>query len=162
MPDDVPEGSARSSATAERIGELAADRDLTVACAESLTSGALAARLGAAPGSAGWFRGGIVAYSRAVKHSLLRVPEGPVVCESAARAMAESTVDLLGADVAVAVTGAGGPDSQDGQEPGTVWFGVAGRGPTHAEEKFFPGEPEEVLAETVFHALTLLAERVGR
>ncbi|OOL26911.1 competence protein, partial [Rhodococcus rhodochrous] len=38
MPDDVPEGSARSSATAERIGELAADRDLTVACAESLTS----------------------------------------------------------------------------------------------------------------------------
>lgn len=45
MPDDVPEGSARSSATAERIGELAADRDLTVACAESLTSGALAARL---------------------------------------------------------------------------------------------------------------------
>ena len=60
-----------------------------------------------ASGASEWFRGGIVAYSRAVKHDLLDVPRGPVVSEAAAVAMAGGACRLLGADVAIAVTGSG-------------------------------------------------------
>ncbi len=159
MADDVTQGSKRSQQLGSEFAALAAERGLSVACAESLTAGALASRLGAAEGSADWFRGGVVAYGREVKHGLLRVPEGPVVSETSARAMAESTAELLEADLVVAVTGAGGPEGQDGRPPGTVWFAVTKDALTETEEKHFPGGPPEVLAQTVQHALGLLVRR---
>src|SRR3954451_14054851 len=76
----------------------------TLAVAESLTGGLLANAFARAPGSGEWVRGGIVAYSSAVKYDMLEVPEGPVVSEAAAVAMARGAGRLLEADVAVAVT----------------------------------------------------------
>ncbi|MFD3810371.1 CinA family protein [Rhodococcus sp. NPDC058639] len=157
--DDIVEGTDRSDDLLERLADLASERSLTVGCAESLTAGTLAARLGAAQGSSEWFRGGIVAYSREVKHGLLAVPEGPVVSETAVRAMAESTSRLLGAEIVVAVSGAGGPDPQDGRPAGTVCFATTGPGGTRSEEHHFDGDPQKVLARTVRHALTLLVDR---
>lgn len=159
--DDVVEGTHTSDELITRLAELATDRKLTLGCAESLTAGTLAARLGAAKGSSEWFRGGIVAYSREVKYGLLGVPEGPVVTESAARTMAESTSRLLGATIVVAVSGAGGPDPQDGRPPGTVCFATTGPDGTRSEERHFDGDPEEVLAQTVRHALSLLVARAS-
>ncbi|MFD6857148.1 CinA family protein [Rhodococcus sp. NPDC060090] len=157
---DVVEGTDLSDALIDELTTLASDRSVTIGCAESLTAGTLAARLGAAEGSSGWFRGAIVAYSRSVKHGLLDVPEGPVVCESAARVMAESTARLLDADIVVAVTGAGGPEPQDGRAPGTVCFATTGHTGTRSEEQHFDGDPENVLAQTVRHALKLLIARM--
>lgn len=159
--NDIVEGSTTSDELIDTLAALASEHDLTVGCAESLTAGTLAARLGAAPDSSEWFRGGIVAYSRAVKYDLLAVPEGPVVSETTARTMAESTARLLDADLTVAVTGAGGPDPQDGEPPGTVWFATAGSDGTRSEKRHFDGDPEKVLARTVRHALTLLVSRAS-
>ncbi|KHJ70293.1 CinA family protein [Rhodococcus sp. Chr-9] len=159
--DDVVEGTDTSDELIEQLAQLASDKELTLGCAESLTAGTLAARLGAAKGSSDWFRGGIVAYSREVKYGLLEVPEGPVVSESAARTMAESTSRLLGADIVVAVSGAGGPDPQDGRPPGTVCFATTGPDGTRSEEQRFDGDPQDVLARTVRHALSLLVERTS-
>lgn len=158
---DVVAGTDRSELLLERLTVLVSERGLTVGCAESLTAGTLAARLGAGAHSSEWFRGGIVAYSRSVKHELLAVPAGPVVCESAARAMAETTARLLAADIVVAVTGAGGPGPQDGRPAGTVCFAVTGPDGTDSEERCFDGDPEEVLAHTVRHALALLVDRAS-
>lgn len=144
------------STVADEIAALATRNGLTIAVAESLTAGHLAAALGAAPEAADWFRGGVVAYSRHVKHRVLGVPEGPVVCETAAAAMAVGVAALMGADLAVAVTGAGGPDPQDGHPPGSVWFAVAGRSTRSAVHHRFDGSPEEVIDRTVEHALRLL------
>lgn len=77
----------------------------TLAVAESLTGGMLASAFARASGASDWFRGGSVAYSSAVKHDLLDVPDGPVVSEAAAAAMARGTARLFKADVAAAVTG---------------------------------------------------------
>jgi nicotinamide-nucleotide amidase len=106
---------------ADRVGAVLADGGRTLAVAESLTGGLLASVFARASGSSKWFRGGIVAYSSAIKYDLLGVPDGPVVSEAAALAMARGAGRLLEADVAVAVTGVGGPDPQDGEQPGTVW-----------------------------------------
>ncbi|MGB3409794.1 MAG: CinA family protein [Microthrixaceae bacterium] len=122
----------------------------TVAIAESLTGGALSSRLAAGPGSSDWYRGAVVSYSSAVKHDLLKVPDVPVVSEIAAVAMAESVCKLLGSDFAVAVTGAGGPEPQDGQEPGTVWIALHNHRTetTRSRLHHFPGDPDEVVKHT--------------
>jgi PncC family amidohydrolase len=108
------------------VAALMVERGLSLAVAESLTGGLVAARLVNVPGASGWFRGGVVAYSSDVKRSLLGVPEGPVVSEPAARAMAGGVRSRLGADIGLAVTGVAGPDPQDGERPGTVYLAVAG------------------------------------
>jgi competence/damage-inducible protein CinA-like protein len=108
------------------VARLLAERGLTLAVAESLTGGLVAARLVNVPGASGWFRGGIVSYASDVKFDLLGVPEGPVVSEAAARAMAAGVRTRLGADLGLAVTGVAGPDPQDGEKPGTVFLAVAG------------------------------------
>ncbi|MCQ4118107.1 CinA family protein [Rhodococcus tibetensis] len=143
---------------AERIAEQAGSAQVSVATAESLTGGQISCVLGAAPSSSDWYRGSIVAYSSEVKHQVLKVPEGPVVSEASARAMVAAVAEILGADVAVAVTGAGGPDPQDGQPPGTVWFGIIARGEVSAELQKFDGDPQEVVEATTGHALSLLAK----
>jgi len=109
---------------AERIADVARRRGVTVAVAESLTGGLLSSRLAAASAASEWFCGAVVAYSRQVKHEVLGVPAGPVVSKAAAVAMARGAARVLGADVSVALTGAGGPEPQDGQPPGTVWLAV--------------------------------------
>lgn len=159
---DVPE-SGRTDALAEAVAEAAGASGRTVAVAESLTAGRLAAALGAAPESGEWFRGGVVAYAAEVKRSVLGIPDVPVVTATAAAAMAEGVRGLLGADVAVAVTGIGGPDPQDGEPAGSVWFGVAARGGTATCHHVFDGDPVPVLERTVTRALELLhtAVRTG-
>ena len=151
-------GAADPSERAQQVAHLAFGSGRTVAVAESLTSGALSSALGAAPDSSAWFRGGVVAYASEVKHTLLGVPDGPVVSEQAALAMAESTADLLGADIALAVTGAGGPDPQDGQPAGTVWLAVCAGRHTTTECRRFPGSPEDVVQQTVLRGLALVVQ----
>jgi competence/damage-inducible protein CinA-like protein len=107
------------------VASLLLARGLTLAVAESLTGGLVASRLVNVSGASEWFRGGVVSYASDVKYSLLDVPEGPVVSAAAAAAMATGVAAKLGADVGLAVTGVAGPDSQEGQPPGTVFMAVA-------------------------------------
>jgi nicotinamide-nucleotide amidase len=134
---------------AHELAELAQGAQITVAVAESLTSGRLSATLGAASNSSEWFRGGLVAYSSEVKHTVLGVPDVPVVSQTAAEAMATGVRELLKAVVAVAVTGAGGPDPQDGEPPGSVWFAIATEHDVRAWHRRFDGDPSDVVAQTV-------------
>ena len=141
---------------AGEISELARKRRLSIAVAESLTGGMVASALAAAEAASQWFRGSLVAYSSGVKHEVLGVPPGPVVSAEAAEAMARGGRRLLGADVAVAVTGAGGPDPQDGQEPGTIFVGVDDGTDVQVHELHLDGDPQEICmtaAETTLRAL---------
>jgi len=135
----------------EELADLACRHGRSIATAESLTAGNLAAQLGRASDSGRWFRGGVVAYSKAVKHSALQVPAGPVVSQAAARAMART--------VAAMVTGEGGPDPQEDVPPGTVWFGLVDHGSVSAEQQVFHGDPGEVLDRTLYRAVELLLHR---
>ncbi|MFF0545850.1 CinA family protein [Nocardia thailandica] len=141
--------------TPSEIAEFAREHGLTVAVAESLTGGNLAAALSAAPDSAEWFRGGVVAYSAQVKREVLGVPDVPVVSEIAARAMADGVRALTGADVAVATTGVGGPGAQDGEPAGSVWCAVSTPVAEWAVHNDFAGPPEQVLDQAISCALDL-------
>jgi nicotinamide-nucleotide amidase len=154
----VPEPAHARPAAA--ISELARSAGLTVAVAESLTGGMISSALAAAEAAAQWFRGSLVAYSSEVKHEVLGVPDGPVVSAEAAGAMATGVRGLLGADLAVAVTGAGGPDSQDGAAPGTVYIAVDDGHDIDVLHRRFAGDPPEVCASATELAMTMLVERL--
>ena len=129
----------------EHIAEHALRHGWTIAVAESLTGGELSERLAAAPQASQWYAGAVVAYSSAVKFALLDVPVGPVVNADCARQMSVRIRELMGADLAVATTGVGGPDDTEGQPPGTVWIGLSGLGPTSAVLVRIPGDPAAVV-----------------
>ena len=103
----------------------------TLATAESLTGGRLAAAVTAVPGASVSYLGGMVTYATALKQSLLGVPvelveRYGVVSAECARAMAAGCREATGATYALATTGVAGPDSQEGKPVGTVYVGIAG------------------------------------
>ena len=149
----------------ESIAARAQALGLTVAAAESLTSGAVASLLGAGTNAAEWFRGAVVAYDESVKFDVLGVDPGPVVNERCARQMAVGALELLGADVAVALTGVGGPGEVEGCPPGTVHIAVAQENGTGARELLLDGPPDSILSQAVtasLHELSSLLTSQGR
>lgn len=147
---------ANSEEIAEEIARVAKSHGLGIGVAESLTSGAIASALGAANEASEWFRGGVVAYASEVKFDLLGVTPGPVVSAECAEQMAIGSRRVLGADWTVAVTGTGGPGSEEGQPEGTVFFGVAGPDHTSVHHRILDGDPSEVVSDTVRLGLELL------
>jgi nicotinamide-nucleotide amidase len=145
----------------EAVATAALRDSLRVVVAESLTSGALAARLGAGPDAATWFGGGLVAYQEVVKFGLLGVEEGPVVTEACAEQMARGATSLFKADVAVSVTGVGGPGPSEGKPPGTVFVSVVTTEDQVTRELHLDGEPAAVIEQTCEAAISLLAQLLG-
>ncbi|MFF6903157.1 CinA family protein [Streptomyces hydrogenans] len=125
------------SAAAARVLGLLAERGQTLAVAESLTGGLVAAELTGVPGASRAFLGSVTAYATPLKHALLGVEAGLLrergaVDPEVAVQMARGARDRLGADWGMATTGVAGPDPQDGQPVGTVYVAVAGPATTGA------------------------------
>ena len=117
--------------TAAGVHRLLRERGATVATAESLTGGRLAAALTAVAGASATYVGGVVSYATSVKQAVLGVPaavvDGPgVISPECALAMARGVVALTGATYGVSTTGVAGPDGQEGHPPGTVHVAVVG------------------------------------
>ncbi|HEX9775019.1 MAG TPA: competence/damage-inducible protein A [Actinomycetota bacterium] len=130
------------------VGELLRARSWTLGAAESLTGGALGARVTSVPGASDYFRGSVVAYANDVKHAALGVPaalleEHGAVSAEVARAMAAGARAVLGCDVAVALTGVAGPAAL-GREPGTVVLGLSRAAGEDHRELRLPGDRETV------------------
>ncbi|MDR3647995.1 MAG: competence/damage-inducible protein A [Acidimicrobiales bacterium] len=143
------------------VGAQLARHALTLGLAESLTGGLVASRLVGVPGASDWFRGSVVSYASEVKYRVLGVPEGPVVTEAAARAMASGARRVLGADIGLALTGVAGPDEQEGVAPGTVVVGLALPGDAVESLVFhLPGDRERVRQYAAISALDLLRRRL--
>ena len=120
----------------EAVFQLLRERGKTLSAAESCTGGLIAKRLTDLPGSSAVFKGGVVSYTNAVKESVLGVPhqlleEYGAVSEPVARAMAEGCRKVCGSDLAVAVTGVAGPDSDERGNPvGLAFIALAAEGET--------------------------------
>lgn len=156
----LSELNEESKEVAAAISRAAQRKGVRLAAAESLTSGAIASHLGAAEEASDWFLGGVVAYNRQVKLSVLHVTPGPVVTAACAEQMARGVLELLSADVAVAVTGAGGPEPADDMPPGTVFIAVCCGNAARVERHSFEGRPERVVRKATLAALQMLGAGV--
>lgn len=167
--------------SAQRILSVLSAQGRTLAVAESLTGGALAATIVSVPGASEVFRGGLVTYATELKAALLGVSRrrlaatGPVDSQ-VAQQMAAGAAQACGADYALATTGVAGPGSADGHAAGTVWIALhapveaAGRedalpvgaaGWEQAREFHFAGARDDIRRQSVEQALAWLAREIG-
>ena len=158
---------------AAQVVQLLTVKGQTLAVAESLTGGLVAAEITSVPGASKAFRGSVTAYATELKHELLGVDaallaeRGAVDAQVAAQ-MAVGVRKALGADWGIATTGVAGPEPQDGQPVGTVFVAVdgpfgpdsdgAGGGKVAALR--LNGGRAEIRMESVRSVLALLLERL--
>lgn len=141
----------------------AAARGLSVATAESLTAGALVARLVDVPGSSAVVAGGAACYSYLAKQRVLGVDAAVLasqgaVCAEVARQMAAGARALYAADLAISTTGVAGPGPDErGVDAGTVFLALDRAGEeSMVEELHLTGSRAQVRTATVDAALDLL------
>ena len=144
-----------------RVLALLQERGETVATAESLTGGRLAAALTGVPGASKSYVGGVVAYATSVKQELLGVPAAlveryGVISAECALAMARGAAGVTGATWGIGTTGVAGPDGQDGHPPGTVHVGLVGPGVSTALALELVGGREAIQDRTCLEALSAL------
>lgn len=141
---DVVYGEGGASLEEVVVG-LLKDARRTLAAAESLTGGGLGARITSVPGASAVFLGAAVTYDERAKRAVLGVPaavlerEGPVSRACAAE-MASGARRLFGADLAVALTGAAGPEPHGGAEPGLVWVALESEDVRHQRSLRWSGD----------------------
>jgi len=160
---DVPDRLYREAGAV--LGALSAAGH-TLAVAESLTGGLLAATVTGVPGASAVFRGGVCAYSSDLKVSLLDVPgdlvhSDGVVSAPVAEAMARGARARLGSTYALSTTGVAGPDPQEGKAVGTVFVAVSGPEGTDSHELRLEGGRQAIRQSTCLAVLEVLRRRLG-
>jgi len=141
--------SADDESLEQAVLRLLGSTRRTLACAESLTGGGVGERLTGVPGASASFVGSAVVYTAEAKRRVLGVPDDVLargtVTEACALAMATGARELYGADLALALSGAAGPEPHDGAAPGTIWVAIAdANGFTHARGFVSRGERDRV------------------
>lgn len=165
-PDDVADADLTF-----RVVRTLIERRQTIAVAESLTGGGLAAELTRVPGASAVVLGAAVVYATELKHTLLGVEadlllrEGPVDPE-VARQLATGVrerlaVDGRPADLGLSTTGVAGPDAQGGRAVGTVYVGVASEAGVRSVELRLAGDRQSIRSQTVSRAVRELAVELG-
>lgn len=141
-------------------------RTMTLATAESCTGGGLGFCLTAVSGSSAVYLGGVVSYANRIKENVLHVSEEVLkmhgaVSESTAKAMAEGVRALMEADIALSITGIAGPASDDTLKPvGLVYIGLSTKNGTVIKENHFTGDREQVRAQSICTALSMILENI--
>ncbi|MEU8961480.1 CinA family protein [Streptomyces sp. NPDC048491] len=153
---------------AARLLRVLTERDETLAVAESLTGGLVAAELTSVPGASRVFRGSVTAYATELKRDVLGVDatllaERGAVDPEVAQQMAAGVRTVLGADWGIATTGVAGPEPQDGRPVGTVY--VSAVGPAGAKKTValrLNGDRAEIRRESVRSVLELLSSELRK
>lgn len=156
-----------ASQQAAQVVRACVEAGVTLATAESLTAGLVAARLAEVPGCSAMLRGGVIAYATDVKAQVLGLDQvllEQVVSEAVASQLAQAATRVLGSDIGVGTTGVAGPDWLAGEPPGIVWIAVfdARSKVTLTSRLELKGDRAAIREGTVFASLelvlTLLAE----
>jgi competence/damage-inducible protein CinA C-terminal domain len=138
----------------------------TLAVAESLTGGALAARIVDTPGASGTFLGGVVAYSAEAKRKMLDVSAKLIakcgtVDPDVALQMATGVQGTFGSDVAIATTGVAGPGPAEHKPEGTVFIAVVVGQETFVKRFLFEGDRASIREQSVDAAFDLALARLA-
>jgi nicotinamide-nucleotide amidase len=154
---------------ARRIMEMAKQRSLTLATAESCTAGALVYLLAEVPGAGDTLHGGFVVYTKVHKTAALGVADEllarhTAVSTQVAEAMAKGGLERSKADLVVAITGVAGPEpDEDGNPVGLVYVAVASRDGTAkvVEHRLGNAQKGEICRAAMRSGLDLLEEFIG-
>ncbi|MGN0520205.1 MAG: CinA family protein [Candidatus Fimenecus sp.] len=146
----------------EEVISLLSEKGLTLTAAESCTGGLIAKRLTDVSGASAVFHGSLVTYSNRLKEKWLGVQAETLqkygaVSEQTAREMALGARKAADADLAVAVTGIAGPNSDDtNKSVGLVFIALADKDAVTVEKyenRFTDNVREQNRTASAQHAL---------
>lgn len=152
----------------DRTGKLLIEKKLTLAVAESVTSGQLQAAFSLAENARKFFQGGITVYNLGQKTRHLQVePVHALACncvsEKIAAEMAQHVTQLFLSDWGIAVTGYASPVPEKGIDRLFACYAIYLKNEEVARETIYAetGSPEEVqlfyTREIIAHYLRLLS-----
>lgn len=114
----------------QQVAQRLREQERHICAAESCTGGLLLSTLTDVSGSSAYVAGGIVAYSNAIKRTILSVPAETLathgaVSEATAHAMATQACRLFQVSVGISITGIAGPTGGTATKPvGTTYIGI--------------------------------------
>lgn len=144
------------------VAQLLNAQGRTLCTAESCTGGRVANLITAQPGASAHFVGGVVAYSNAIKRSLLGVDaraldEHGAVSSEVVSQMAQGARRAMGAHYAVATSGIAGPSGGSSTKPvGLVYIAVSSENQTVVKQYQFGNLRDVNIERAAYSALNML------
>ncbi|PQJ73513.1 competence/damage-inducible protein A [Polaribacter butkevichii] len=161
----IPEiitGLDEDSSLEKRIGELLQKNNQSIATAESLTGGQIAANIVSVAGSSAYYKGSFITYTADTKINLLGVLPATintytVVSKEVALEMARGVKAKLQTNYAIAVTGNAGPTTDNTDKSvGIVYIAIISDEKEIVKEFNFGQPREKVINRTVSKALEMV------
>lgn len=137
-------------------------RHLSISVGESCTGGLLSERLTSISGASGFFKGGIVAYSNAIKNQAMGVSQELIqrfgaVSKEVAKQMAQGVRGKFKTSIGVSITGIAGPTGGTRRKPvGLVYIGISSTQRTIVTKCQLTGERSKIRLQAAQKALFLL------
>lgn len=145
----------------ELLYDNCAKKGIFITTAESCTGGLIASSIVSISGSSNIFKSSFITYSNQMKTKLLNIDSEIIeingaVSEIVATKMAENILDVLEADISIAVTGIAGPGGGSKDKPvGLVWIAIGNKNLTITKKFLFSGNRLDVRQKTTLEALKL-------
>ena len=152
----------------ESLHDLCVSKRVSVAVAESCTSGLIASKLTLKSGSSTFFKGGIIAYQNDIKIKILEVDERVIlqyteVSAEVVKQMAEGVRKSFLADYSIAISGYAGPSGGTNNNPiGTVFIAILSASGVDIERFVFSGDRQSVVNQASEKSLSLLYDAVKK
>ena len=137
------------------------NKNLTITTAESCTGGMISSAIVHINGSSKIFKSSVIVYSNDMKSKLLDIPNDLItkngaVSEIIAFNMAKNSLEILNADLSIAVTGIAGPTGGTPDKPvGLVWIAIGTKQKIITNKCQFSGNRLEVRKKTTYKSLQL-------
>lgn len=148
------------------VGRMLAERNQTLATAESCTGGLIGHQLTEIPGSSKYYLGGLVVYSNDAKVKFCGVPEAMLAAHGAvspqvAEALAMGVRERFSSDYGIGVTGVAGPGGGTEDKPvGLVYIAVADKNGCEVLKSNWPADRSSIKIRSAKSALNLLRLRM--
>ena len=152
----------------ESLHDLCVSKGISVAIAESCTSGLIASKLTLKSGSSTFFKGGIIAYQNDIKIKILGVDEQAIlqyteVSTEVVKQMAEGVRKSFSVDYSIATSGYAGPSGGTNNNPiGTVFIAISSASGVDVERFIFSGDRQGIVSQASEKSLSLLYDAIKK
>ena len=146
----------------QQLHDLCAEKNMSIATAESCTAGLLASKITSISGASSFFKGGIISYQNDVKINILEVSKSLIkekseVCSEVVEQMAEGVRNKFSADFSIATSGYAGPTGGSEFNPvGTIFLAISSKEKTISKRFVFAGDRESVVSQAVISGVKFL------
>ena len=152
----------------ESLHDLCVSKGISIAVAESCTSGLIASKLTLKPGSSVFFKGGIIAYQNDIKIKILGV-DGQAISQytevsiEVVKQMAKGVRKSFLADYSIATSGYAGPSGGTNNNPiGTVFIAISSARRVDVERFIFSGDRQSIVNQASEKAVSLLYDAIKK